>query len=55
MTTKYQVRKNADPSKPEDRGVLVAEYETYKEAFRHWQRLNAKNEGLVFVSKVEEK
>ena len=47
----YQVRKNADASKPEDKGVLVAEYETYKDAFRHWQRLNEKGETSAFVCK----
>lgn len=55
MTTKYQVRKNADKAKPENIGVLVAEYLVYKDAFQHWQQLNEKGETTAFVCKVDEK
>lgn len=45
----YQVRTNADPRKPSDRGILVAEYPTYREAFRHWQRLSAAGDTTAFM------
>lgn len=54
MTT-YQVRKQADTSKPQDKGYLVAEYTTRAEAWRHLVRLNEKGETTAFISVVDSK
>lgn len=49
---KYQLRTDANPKNPADRGRLVAEYQYYVDAFRHWQRLNAAGDKAAVVVKV---
>jgi hypothetical protein len=34
------------------RGALVEEYDTFKQAFRHWQTLSAGGDKSAFVSRV---
>lgn len=51
MTT-YEVREQTSTTNPADRGVLVAMYVTYREAFRRWQELSASGRN-VFISRVQ--
>lgn len=46
----YQVRHQADASKPESRGYLVAQYLTYEEAAAHCQELHEAGDKTAFVS-----
>lgn len=45
----YQVREQTKGTNPAERGKLIAEYPAYREAFRHWQRLNAEGRDAYVV------
>jgi len=39
--TTYEVREAPPAADPAARGIVIAIYATYREAFRHWQDLDA--------------
>jgi len=49
----YQVRSKATTT-PQDRGVLIAEFAFYANAFRRCQREQERGDKTAFVSKVTE-
>lgn len=50
--TIYQVRRNADPKNPADRGVLVREFRSYSEANAYCTKMHAEGDATAFVAVV---